>query len=134
MFGIVIGFVKSNFKWLVPVLLLVAVAFFVNRAVDNMKEEAYKSGYAKKSDEVKKAIAEENKKNREFEQKLEIAITKYGEKVLDQSTKRIEKETIHTNKIQTIVTEKPIYTQCVVDQEVTDARNEIRKLGPEATK
>jgi hypothetical protein len=134
MFGLVFGFVKSNFKWIGPLLLLAALAFFVNRAIDNMKEEAYNSGYAKKTEEVKKAIAEENKRNREFEQKLDIAITKYGERVVEESKRRIEKERIHTNNIETIVTERPIYTQCEVDQDVTDARNEIRKLGPESKK
>jgi bifunctional pyridoxal-dependent enzyme with beta-cystathionase and maltose regulon repressor activities len=134
MFGLVFGFVKSNFKWIGPLLLLAALAFFVNRAIDNMKEEAYNSGYAKKTEEVKKAIAEENKRNREFEQKLDIAITKYGERVVEESKRRIEKERIHTNNIETIVTERPIYTQCEVDQDVTDARNEIRKMGPESKK
>ena len=134
MFGSIFGFVKSNIKWIAPLLLLAAVAFFVNRAVDNMKEEAYNSGYAKKTEEVKKAIAEENKRNREFEQKLDIAITKYGERVVEESKRRIEKERIHTNNIETIVTERPIYTQCEVDQDVTDARNEIRKMGPESKK
>ena len=134
MFGLVFGFVKSNFKWIGPLLLLAALAFFVNRAIDNMKEEAYNSGYAKKTEEVKKAIAEENKRNREFEQKLDIAITKYGERVVEESKRRIEKERIHTSNIETIVKERPIYTQCEVDQDVTDARNEIRKLGPESKK
>lgn len=134
MIGLIFGFVKSNFKWLLPLLLLVAVAFFVNRAIGNMKEAAYNEGYAKKTEEVNKAIAEENKRNREFEQKLELAITNYGEKVVEQAYIRNKKETVFTNKIQTIVTEKPIYTECKVDQEVTDARNEIRRLGPEVQK
>ena len=131
MIGLIFGFVKSNFKWLLPLFLLIAVAFFVNRAIGNMKEAAYNEGYAKKTEEVNKAIAEENKRNREFEQKLELAITNYGEKVVEQASIRNKKETVFTNKIQTIVTEKPIYTECKVDQEVTDARNEIRRLGPE---
>ena len=134
MIGLAFGFIKSNFKWLLPLLLLAAVAFFVNRAIGNMKEAAYNEGYAKKTEEVNKAIAEENKRNREFEQKLELAITNYGEKVVEQASIRNKKETVFTNKIQTIVTEKPIYTECKVDQEVTDARNEIRRLGPEVQK
>lgn len=134
MIGLAFGFIKSNFKWLLPLLLLAAVAFFVNRAIGNMKEAAYNEGYAKKTEEVNKAIAEENKRNREFEQKLELAITNYGEKVVEQTSIRNKKETVFTNKIQTIVTEKPIYTECKVDQEVTDARNEIRRLGPEVQK
>ena len=134
MIGLAFGFIKSNFKWLLPLLLLVAVVFFVNRAIGNMKEAAYNEGYAKKTEEVNKAIAEENKRNREFEQKLELAITNYGEKVVEQASIRNKKETVFTNKIQTIVTEKPIYTECKVDQEVTDARNEIRRLGPEVQK
>lgn len=134
MFGIAWMFLKSNFKWIGPLLLLVAVAFFVNRAIGNMKEEAYNQGYAKKTEEVQKAVDEENKRNREFEQKLGDAITKYGNRVVEESARRNEKETIYQNKIQTIVTEKPIYTECRVDQEVTDARNEIRRLGPEIQK
>lgn len=134
MIGLIFGFVKSNIRWIAPLLLLAALAFFVNRAINNMKEAAYKEGYAKKTLEVKKAIEAENKRNREFEQKLQIAITNYGEKVIEESEKRKQKETVHTNKIQTFITEKPVYTECKVDQEVTDARNEIRKLGPEVQK
>ena len=88
MFELVFGFIKSNFKWLLPLLLLAVVAFFVNRAIGNMKEEAYNQGYAKKTEEVTKAIAEENKRNREFEKKLEFAITNYGQKFVEQTKKR----------------------------------------------
>lgn len=131
MFGFIFGFVKSNIKWIGPLLLLAAVAFFVNRAIDNMKEEAYNQGYAKKTEEVQKAVEEENKRNREFEQKLGDAISKYGERIVEESKRRIEKEKIYTNEIETIIKDNPVYQECVVDQQVTDARNKIRRLGPE---
>lgn len=131
MFGLIFGFVKSNFKWIGPLLLLAAVAFFVNRAINNMKEEAFDAGYAKKTEEVQKAVEEENKRNREFEQRLGAAIAQYGERVVEESKRRVEKEIVYKNKIETIIQDNPVYNQCLVDQSVTDARNEIRRLGPE---
>ena len=121
-------------KWILPILLVIGLGFFINRAVDNMQKAAYEQGYAKKSDEVKKKTEKQNKLNREFEQTLGTSTVKYGERKDEKARERIKTEVVYKDRIETIIVEKPIYNECKVDQEVTDARNEIRRLGPEIQK
>ena len=71
-----------------------------------------------------KAQAEANK---QFELTLANTIKTYGLQVLDESAKRVDKETIYKNKIETIIKDNPIYIQCKVDQQVLDYRNNIRE-------
>lgn len=67
------------------------------------------------------------KVNKEFELTLANTIKAYGLQVLDESAKRVDKETIYKNKIETIIKDNPIYIQCKVDQQVLDYRNNIRE-------
>lgn len=67
------------------------------------------------------------KVNKEFELTLANTIKTYGLQVLDESAKRVDKETIYKNKIETIIKDNPIYIQCKVDQQVLDYRNNIRE-------
>lgn len=120
-------FILQHWKIAVAILLVVGVYFYI----EHVKSVAFQAGQEKVIAEVKAKTDEENSKNRDFEKKLQSAIDSYGQKAVEEASKRIEKEVVQTNTIQTLVKEKPIYTDCKVDQSVTDARNAIRELGPQ---
>jgi len=119
-------FVFQNWKVFIGIALIIGAYYYVN----HVKHVAYQSGRNDVVAEVKAETEKENNQNRIFEQKLQTIVDTYGRTAVQEASKRIEKETIQTNTIQTLVKEKPIYTECKVDQAVTDARNAIRELGP----
>lgn len=123
-------FVKNNWKWLLPLVAVVVLYFWGSHEFNKVKEAAYKQGVVAENTRWNKLVAEEDKRNREFEAKLADMITKYGYTVIDKSAKRVEKETTVKEQIKTIVQNNPVYEQCVVDQSVIEKRNEIRRLGP----
>lgn len=118
--------VFQNWKVFIGIALIIGAYYYVN----HVKHVAYQSGRNDVVAEVKAETEKENNQNRIFEQKLQTIVDTYGKTAVQEASKRIEKETIQTNTIQTLVKEKPIYTECKVDQAVTDARNAIRDLGP----
>jgi len=119
-------FIFNNWKLFVGITVIIGAYYYVN----HIKHVAYQSGRNDVVAEVKAETETENNRNRIFEQKLQTIVDTYGKTAVQEASKRIEKETIQTNTIQTLIKEKPIYTECKVDQAVTDARNAIRELGP----
>jgi len=120
-------FIFNNWKLFVGIITLIIGAYYY---VNHIKHVAYQSGRNNVVAEVQAKMNEQNAENRIFEQKLQTIVDTYGKTAVQEALKRIEKETIQTNTIQTLIKEKPIYTECKVDQAVTDARNAIRELGP----
>lgn len=119
-------FIFAHWKIAIVVFLIIGSYLFVNHLIHN----AYEKGRGDVVAEVQAKTDLENKQNRDFEQKLNSIISAYGQHAVEQAAARVSKETVLTNTIQTLVKEKPIYTECKVDQSVTDARNAIRELGP----
>jgi len=119
-------FIFNNWKLFVGITVIIGAYYYVN----HIKHVAYQSGRNDVVAEVKAETETENNRNRIFEQKLQTIVDTYGKTAVQEASKRIEKETIQTNTIQTLIKEKSIYTECKVDQAVTDARNAIRELGP----
>ena len=118
--------ILQHWKLFVVITLIIGAYYYVN----HVKDVAYQSGRNDVVAEVKAETEKENNQNRIFEQKLQTIVDTYGKQAISEATKRIEKEIIQTNTIQTLIKEKPIYTECKVEQSVTDARNAIRALGP----
>jgi predicted negative regulator of RcsB-dependent stress response len=116
-------FFLLNWKWLVP-LIAIIIAFFV------VSNHYYDKGVVEERASWEKRIESEDIRNRKFESKINDAITKFGTKVKKEAETRVTKETIYKNKIETIVKENLVYTQCLVDQEILDSRNAIRAQGP----
>jgi hypothetical protein len=119
-------FIFNNWKLFVGITIIIGAYYYVN----HIKHVAYQSGRNDVVAEVQAKMNEQNAENRIFEQKLQTIVDTYGRTAVQEASKRIEKETIQTNTIQTLIKEKPIYTECKVDQAVTNARNAIRELGP----
>lgn len=116
-------FFLQNWKWIVP-LIAIVIAFFV------VSNHYYDKGVAEERASWEKRIKSEDIRNREFESKLNDTITKFGIKTIKEAEARVTKETFYKNKIETIIKNNPVYTQCLVDQEVLDSRNAIRAQGP----
>lgn len=124
-------FFIANWKIIVPIMAAIALYFFVVDKIDDARVEGYNSGIAFQKAEHKKAIDEENEFNRKFEQKMGETLATFVENITREAQVRVVKENTLERRVETIVRDNPVYTQCVVDQEVIDARNEIRKLGPQ---
>lgn len=120
-------FFIQNWKWIVPIIALILVYFYIHHLINN----AYKQGEAAEKHRWELKIEEENRQNREFEQKLSNVISEFGNKLAAQTAERVAKEQLHTNTIETIIRDNPIYTDCKVDQTIINERNAIRALGPE---
>jgi N-methylhydantoinase B/oxoprolinase/acetone carboxylase alpha subunit len=116
-------FFLQNWKWLIPTIALV-VSFFV------VSDKYYEKGRQEERTYWDKKIKESDARNRAFENRINVAISTFGRETVEEALKRVEEETIYKDRIQTIVRNNPIYTQCVVDQDVIDNRNAIREQGP----
>lgn len=118
-------------KYIALVLAVVGLVggaiFWYNRQID----AAYDLGVQTERVVWEKKVAEENANNRKFELILNNGIERFRQVIKQENTARVEKETKYLGTVETIIKESPLSTECRVPQEVLDARNEIRKLGPE---
>jgi hypothetical protein len=129
------NFVAANWRWLVPLLvgivIVLASYLYISDKISDAREEGIAQGIDYQKKIYAKQVDEENERNRKFEELLDKAISNFGRDVVEQTVERMAKETRAKDKITTIIKNNPVYEQCVVDQEVLDTRNQIRKLGPQ---
>lgn len=116
-------FFLQNWKWLVPLILLIVAFFWTkNHYYDLGKEEERVVWEAK--------VEAERKRNEELTKALASSVDTFGKVVEERNEERTDRETIRETRINTIVQEKPIYQECKVDQEVVDEQNAIKAMGP----
>lgn len=115
-------FFLQNWKWLVPLLLLIAGFFWT-------KEHYYNIGVNEERTVWEKRLEAERKKNEQLTQALFSSVDTFGKVVNTRNEERINNEIVRETRINTII-EKPIYTECKVDQEVIDEQNALKALGP----
>lgn len=116
------AFFLHNWKWLLP-LMLVAAGFFWT------KEHYYNLGQNTERLEWEQRVAKEQEKNDKITETLDKSVNVLGEIALKEDQARNDKETIIETRINTVL-EKPVYTDCQVDQEVVDEQNALKALGP----
>lgn len=116
-------FFLQNWKWLVPVLLLVAGFLWT-------KNHYYDLGRQEEKLAWESRIKVEQEKNKRLTELLETSVVSFGETLQKEETERVSKEVIRENRINTIIQEKPIYQECKIDQEVLDEQNALKALGP----
>ena len=68
-------------------------------------------------------------RNEKLTELLAGSVTTFAEAAGTRNEDRVEKETIRETRINTIVEEKPIYEQCLVDQEIIDEQNALKEMG-----
>jgi len=115
-------FFLQNWKWLVPLLLLIAGFLWT-------KEHYYNIGVNEERTVWEKRLEAERKKNEQLTQALFSSVDTFGKVVNTRNEERINNEIVRETRINTII-EKPIYTECKVDQEVLDEQNALKALGP----
>jgi hypothetical protein len=116
-------FFIANWKWLVPLILVILALLWT-------KDHYYDLGRGTERLVWEKKVEDERKKNEELTTKLADSVQTFAETVNNRNDTRVEKETIRESRISTIVEEKPIYEQCLVDQEVIDEQNALKAMGP----
>ena len=116
-------FFLQNWKWLVPLAAVIAGFFWT-------KEHYYTQGREDCRVEWKKKVEEENIKNEKLTNQLVDNSKMVGEIFQKDKEERNNKETVHTSKIETIIKDNPVYTQCVVDKAIVEEQNSMKNLGP----
>lgn len=116
-------FFIHNWKWLVP-LILVVLGFLWTR--DHYLDQ----GKAEEKVVWEKKVEKERLRNEKLTELLAGSVTIFAEAAGTRNEDRVEKETILETRINTIVEEKPIYEQCLVDQEIIDEQNALKEMGP----
>lgn len=117
-------FFLNNWKWLVP-LILAGAAFLWT------KDHYYDLGQDDERVVWEKRIEEERKRNEELTKLLASSVDSFGKAVETRNEERRDKETVRETRINTIVEEKPVYKECMVDQEVIDEQNALKAMGPQ---
>lgn len=117
------NFFLQNWKWLVPLLLIVTGFLWT-------KEHYYTLGQDTERAAWDSRIKEEAEKNKKLSDLLATSLNNYGQLVQKETDTRVQKEITHEQRINTIIQEKPIYSQCVIDKEVLSEQNSLKALGP----
>lgn len=115
-------FFLQNWKWIVPLLILIACFLWT-------KDHYYNVGINEERTAWEQRLEAERKKNEQLTQALSSSVETFGKVVNTRNEERVNNETVRETRINTIV-EKPIYTECKVDQEVVDEQNALKTLGP----
>lgn len=129
LFKLAIDFLRYNWKWVVPLVIVVLAFFYANHLINKARIEGYNNGVAVTEKKYADKIAEEDKKNREFEGLLRDIVEDFGVKAVEQAAARVSKETVYKETLKVTIKDNPVYEQCVADEKAIDQRNAIRRLG-----
>jgi len=116
-------FFLQNWKWLVP-LILVVIGFLWTR--DHYLDQ----GRAEERLVWEERLEKEKLRNEKLTELLAGSVTTFAEAADTRNEERSEKETIRETRINTIIEERPVYLECLVDQEVIDEQNALKEMGP----
>jgi hypothetical protein len=116
-------FFLANWKWLVPLILAILGFLWT-------KSHYYNEGVQNERYAWESRIETEKENNRLLSEALAGSVEVFADIVNNRNEDRAEKETIRETKISTIVEEKPIYQQCLVDKEIIDEQNALKAMGP----
>lgn len=112
----------KHWKIVLPVIIII-VEFFV---VSNIY---YDKGVSDEKAKWEQRIKIETEKNKKLTDQIAQGTLDYGKLAAEKDKVRVEKETIHENRINTIIQEKPVYKECKTDMDVLSELNAIRSAG-----
>lgn len=121
--GFIKDFVLLHWKWLVPLIAIASIFFWTKNHYYDLGRDTERAAWEKK-------VFEERERNRVLTQQLTASVNSFALLAAKEEEQRVTREVIHENRINTIVQEKPVYSQCLVDQEVIDSQNALKALGP----
>jgi hypothetical protein len=116
-------FFLANWKWLVPSILVVLGFLWT-------KNHYYNEGKLEERGIWEARVDEERKRNLALTEALAGSVQIFGDIVEARNEDRVQRETVRETRISTIIEEKPIYQQCLVDQEVINEQNALKAMGP----
>jgi putative protein kinase ArgK-like GTPase of G3E family len=114
-------FIQENWKWLLPIAVLVAAFFIVSNTY-------YSKGVAAERATWEARVKTESAKNVKTTERIVTTVVQYAEGKQKEAEVRIKKETVYKDRILTLIQEIP--ADCKVSQEILDSRNAIRAEGP----
>jgi putative protein kinase ArgK-like GTPase of G3E family len=114
-------FLLDNWKWVLPVVAIVAAFFIVSSTY-------YDKGIQAERTTWEARVKAESAKNVETTKEVKTAVVDYGATKQKEAEVRIKKETVYKDRILTLIKEIP--ADCKVSQEILDSRNAIRAEGP----
>lgn len=117
-------FFLQNWKWIVPIILA-AAAFMWTR------DHYYNAGKLNERTKWEEKLDKERAKNQSLTNALLETTSTLGKIATERNNERVQAETIRENTIRTIVENNTVYEECKVDQEVIDAQNELKAMGPD---
>lgn len=114
-------FFLENWKWLVPVIVVILGFLWT-------KEHYYNLGVTAEKVKWEARIKEETDKNQKLTESLANSAVTFGQIALAEDKSRTDKEIRIEKRIETLV-EKPMYTECTVDLEILTQQNALKALG-----
>jgi hypothetical protein len=114
-------FLLDNWKWILPVVAVVAAFFIVSSTYYNKGIQAERATWEAR-------VKAESAKNVETTKEVKTVVVQYAEAKKKEAEVRIKKETVYKDRILTLIKEIP--ADCKVSQEILDSRNAIRAQGP----
>ena len=128
----VLGFILDHWKPIALLVVICGAAFFSWRYVENAKKAAYAAGVKAEFTRIDKLRKDEDKKNREFETRLQTRLDTFVSNVEKKRGDDRQKETVYQKEIEKTVKEVPVWNSemCSISDEVLRQRNAIRHLGP----
>lgn len=115
-------FFLQNWKWLVPLMLLIGGFLWT-------KNHYYDLGRAEERAVWEQRLKTEREKNEKLSKSLAESVKSFNELVASRNEKRVEKEIVIQTRIDKIIEEKPIYKECVADQEILNDLNALKAMG-----
>lgn len=112
-------FVVKNWKIALPLIAVLVIFFWT-------KEHYYKKGSEDTRVEWEARVKKETDKNEKLNNKLIASLEERNKQFLEDKSSRQQREKTHTERIETIIKQNPVYTQCVVDQAVLDSQNDLK--------
>lgn len=125
------SFVAKYWPYILAAIAIGILVWRINIWYNGKLDESFKSGQESVREEVKKRIEEQNKINKAVNKSNKEGIEQFVKKTIEDSIKRNDKSNKLARDIAAMVAKDEKYAQCVVDQDVTNARNKIRELGPQ---
>lgn len=125
---------KNNWKYIGVAIAILGLYLSATSYIGSIKKQAYNNGVEVTNKQWNNKVAEEERRNRIFEKKLEDIVGGYGERAVVKAAQRMKTSVVEVEKVKTIVHNNTKYQQCKVDDSIIESRNIIRAKGPTGIK
>lgn len=124
-------FIKSNFKYIAPLLLVVGAFFYASHLIDNAYERGELAGEITTNKKWEEVVKEKDKEYRQLEVSNARTVDSFGKTVERLKQERAEVSRTYTHTIEQVLASDPRYLSCTATPELITELNNIRRQGPE---